>query len=398
MSEKENQINYVVENPSRFKAILYRILMNTKKEITFLIHDKYAMILLLLLPVTLVLTVHFSTGGNGSENGSEGDYSRLQSPIIGILDRDKSVGYDGADLSEEMVNIYKNYQDKEEVELYSNLNETQLEEKLGLGEINAYIIINDGFEYNLSTKFVAYFQLVIDAYNQLILFDVESLVEECTEVFKEKFNFSGAISQDISYVNIPDQAARLFQISPFFYPMILFSMACLVNSQSIVGDVPKDRMVLTPASKGELLLGKLFGSIVVNSLMVFALFLLSLSLGMLIRGDLFIFLFIMWTCALVGNAMGLLISSISKSSLAAFQLFILSFITQAILILFIDQKIILVLFPIWTTMQLIMEVSMQGIGLFESGFGLPFITVLWLEFLIFTLISYIAYKIKRNLL
>lgn len=387
------------QSPGSLKSRLSRILMNTKKELKFLIHDKLAIALLLLLPITFVLTVHFADfGGSNSSSSSGENYSRFQTPTIGIVDLDESQGFHKYDLSEEFVSIFESYEKQGEMILYTENSRKELEKKIGLGEIDAYIVVNDGFEFNLSTHFVGYFSLVVDSYNQLMLMDVQSLVEECSSVFSEKFNFTGAISHDIKYVNVPEEASRLFQLAPLFFPMILFSMACLVSSQSIVGDVPKDRMILTPLSKGELLLGKIFASLLINLLMVFAISSLSLLFGIKLRGDSIIFFFILWTCSVVGTAAGLLISALSKSSLSAFQLFILTFITQVILILFIESQFILSFFPIWTTMKLIREVSQQGLGLFESGSFIPYLNFLWIEFFILIFLTYITYKKKESLL
>lgn len=380
-------------DPNSLKAQLQRIWANTKKEVKILWNDRFAMLLLILLPITLILTIYTTELIKGEE-----EFSRNQTPILGVLDRDDSKGFHGYDLSEEFIKIFKDFEDKGGCILYEDNTENELEEKLGLGEIHAYLIIEDGFEFNLSVHFVAFFKVVIDSYRQMTLLDVESLLDEVTSIFADKFNFTGAIEQVIEYENVPKIATRLFQIAPFFFPIVIFSMTCLVNSQSIIGDIPKDRMVLTPTSKKEILAGKVLGSNIINLIMIITLWVLSLLLGMQTRGDPFTYLFILWTCALVGSSVGLLISSIAKTSLAAFQMFVLSFITQFILLLFIEDKSILTFFPIYTTQSLMTQVTLQGIGLFESGYFMPYILVLWLEFIIFIALTYVIFKRTRSLI
>jgi len=375
------------------KAQLKRVWANTKKEIKILWNDRFAMVLLILLPVTLILTIYTTELIKGEE-----EFSRNEAPILGALDLDDSEGFYGYDLSKEFLKILKDYEEKGECTVYTDKSENELEQMVGLGEIHAYIVINDGFEYNLSVHFVGIFKVVIDSYRQSTLLDVESLLDEVTTVFSEKFNFTGAIDQEIEYVNVPQTATRLFQIAPIFFPIIIFSMCCLVNSQTIIGDIPKDRMVLTPTSKREILAGKVIGSNIINSIMILTLWMLSLLLGMQTRGDPATYLFILWTCALVGSSVGLLISSLAKTSLAAFQMFILSFITQVILLLFITDKTILTFFPIYSTGTLMTQVTLQGIGLFESGYFMPYIVVLWFEFILFILLSYLVYKRTRSLI
>ncbi len=110
------------------------------------------------------------------------------------------------------------------------------------------------------------------------------------------------------------------------------------------------------------------------------------------------FLFILWSCALVGSSVGLLISALAKTSLAAFQMFILSFITQIILLLFLNDTNILSFFPIYSSAVLMTEVTLQGIGIFESVTFMPLILVLWMEFVVFTLGAYVIYKKRRSLI
>lgn len=379
-------------SPDALISRITRILANTRKEIKILWNDRLAMFILFILPLAVVFSIYFSEAETGDI------FARMQTPVIGILDEDSSVGYYNADLSEEFVKKFKEYEQKDELILYENYTKLQLEEKLGMGELHAYITIPEGFEFNISIHFVGYFNLVIDSYSQLVLRDVQSLIEEITQDFSEDFNFTGAIDQKIEYINVPQTATQLFQVSPLFFPMIIFGLTSLINSQSIVGDIPKDRMELTPTSKFEILMGKLFGSIVINSSMVLILWGLSVGLGIKIRGSLFIYFFILWLCSLVGISVGLFISSMANTQLAAFQIFVLAFISQVILILFIENKSILMLFPIWTTMRLIIEVSLQGINLLESGYLIPFVFTQLIEFFVSLIGASILYKFRRSLI
>lgn len=384
-------------NPKSFSAQLHRILALTKKEIKILTNDKFAMVLLLLLPITLILTINFGAARTPGPMGQQS--TRVQSPIIGIIDHDHSEGYDGYDLSAEFVRIYEEYNASGECILSIGDNASEYEMMIRDGLLHAYIVIDEGFEFNLSTHFVAYFRVIVDSLNQVVFQDVESLLDETVTIFADRFNFTGAIDQNIELVNVPSKALKLFQVSPVFFPIVIFSMTCLVNSQSIIGDIPKDRMVLTPARKIEVLLGKLFGSIVINSTMVFTIWGLSLGLGMQTRGDIGIYFFILWSCALVGTAIGLFISSIANSTLSAFQYFILFFISQTILILFITNKDILSYFPIWSTGQLMMQVILQGLPLLEPSNGyLPYIIILHGEFLAFMVATYLIYYYRRSLI
>lgn len=404
---------FIKKDPDTLKASLLRIIAHTKKEIKVLTHDKIAMILLILLPITLVLIVQFGAGSSTalgssktteSNTGNNSSTSNIGSnivsrPIIGIVDHDYSTGYNGYNLSEELIKTFQTYQAAGKCILYLDKSQAELDQMLGKGEIDAYIVIENMFEYNLSTHFVAYFDLYLDPFDHLSLPDITNLVSDCVSDFKAKFNFPGAIEEITTTVNVPEKALILYQISPVFFPLTIFSMTTLVVSQSLIGDIPKDRMILTPVNKKEIILGKLFGSIIITSGMVVILWGLSLSFGMSIRSNIFIYLFVLWSLNLVSTAIGLLISAVSKTSLAAFQFFILIFIYQAFLILFIKNKYIITFFPLQAAGQLIMQAVMEGMGLFQVGADfIPYILILYGEFILFTILAYLVYRSKQSLI
>ena len=112
-----------------FKALIHRIWANTKKEVKVLWNDRFAMILLFLLPITLVFTINFSTSGIMGDGSSN-----LQVPAVGVLDLDESKGYNDHDLSKELVKIYEDYEAQGKCILYKDHSKSELDELLGRGE------------------------------------------------------------------------------------------------------------------------------------------------------------------------------------------------------------------------------------------------------------------------
>ncbi|MHA1732827.1 MAG: ABC transporter permease [Promethearchaeota archaeon] len=353
---------YMVEsgglNPETFKARVKRIWALARKEVKTLWNDRFAMLLLVLLPLFLLFTVQRSEGRENRMTG--GASTRMQKPVIGLSDRDQSTGFPGYDLSEEMMALFKEYEQNDQCRLVLTDNQTELERLLGTGEINAYVIIPDSFEYNLSIHFMGVLEVYIDTLNNLVVQDVESLIDEITSVYSEEFNFTGAIHQVTTVENVPEKATRLFQVMPFFFPIVIFSITMLVNSQSLVSDIPKDRITLSPAKKDEIVVGKLLGAQVINTLMVVVLFGASLGFGLRIRGSLGSYFLVMWLVALVGTATGLALSSLANTSLAAFQLFILVFLLQMTLLFFIQDKNVLQFFAIYAGREMLEKIVLRG--------------------------------------
>ena len=389
-----------MDNPKSLKSSINRIIAQVKKEIKILRNDKLAMILLFVIPLTLVLLIHFGPGAEAAPIGTDQlRTNRLSVPSIGILDLDYSDGYPDVDLSQELVNLFRDYEDQKECKILDAKNQSQLEELLGAGKIIGYIVIPNAFEFNVSIRFVSILTVIVDSLETLDVNDFRSIISDALLEFRYNFNLTNAIEMDVDVVNTSIKAPWLFQLMPLVFPMIIFSMTCLVESQALIGDIPKDRLILTPVNKFEIVLGKLIGIVITISFMIALIWGISLGLGMEIRSSAINYFMILWISALSGAAIGLFISSISHTTLAAFQYFIFFFITQVILLFFIDYLVLLSLFPIYSSMRLLREVIQQGEPLLNPSNGImPLYPILWFEFIFFILASYGVYKMKRSLI
>lgn len=382
-------------DPTSVRAYFHRVWALARKEVKTLWNDRFAMVLLVLLPVALLFVVNRSEGGGAAARLGQGGGRRIQQPVVGLCDRDNSTGYPGVDLSAEMVALFFEYETLDQCEVHYSTNQSEMDELLGTGELNAYIIVPDGFEFNLSIRFMAVLEVYLDTLNNVILQDAESLIDEIIDVYSTRMNFTGAIHQVTTVENVPETALRLFQVMPFFFPIVVFSMTLLVNSQALVGDVPKDRVTLSPAKKDEIVLGKLVGAQIVNTLMVLVLWGLSLLFGLQIRGSLAGYFIILWLVALVGTATGLTLSSIANTSLAAFQLFIMVFLLELTLMFFIEDPQVLQWFAVYAG-----KVCLEKIVLRGQSFGsvATLVEIMLFEVFLFTLIAWICYRMRRSLL
>ena len=328
---------------SRFQHIkdqFQRISSLIKKEIVVLLNDRAAIILLLILPTSVIFLTNFMMGDdNVQANVGSGDDAMANMgftfsvPNIGIIDLDNSEGYYGADLSHEFVLKLEELEDNKECVLLKGFTQNEYEQMLGEGTLNGYVVINNGFEYNLSTHFVAMFHIYVDSYDQFVMQDLFRVVDNALTLLKEEYNFSGAIAINQDYVNVPETAGGLRSVSAFFYPLLVMSLPILIQSQSLIGDLPKDRMVLTPTNKGEILLSKYIGGIIVNSSLSVVITFVSLGLGLKADAGWFTFLLLMVITVIMGISFGLLISAISKTSLQGFQYALIVIIMQEMLML-----------------------------------------------------------------
>ena len=133
--------------------------MLTFKEIEILLNDKMAVVLLVIFPITIVLLTNFGGAAalNTCDEGLNSDMPlelRFSTPIIGIIDADDSEGFGNADLSSEFLRVFHEFETKEECIIVEGYSRTELEYMIGSGEINGYVIIDNGFEYNVSIHMV----------------------------------------------------------------------------------------------------------------------------------------------------------------------------------------------------------------------------------------------------
>ena len=355
------------------------------KELRLLLKDKFAMIIIFALPIILVISVEPPPWGAGTGGGGEGSSSGTspgtesdEKPRIGYIDLDQSEGM-AIDLSAEMVNIMLEMQTNGKAIFVLGDNITGLDRLLGVGLINAYIVLPDGLEHDISKHFPGVFTVKFDTLNSIILEKAQSVVTDLQKETKARFGLTGVFDQQITEVGMPDHAQNIFQTAPIFFPLTIFAIAALTTAQSIVADVPKDRMLLTPASRLEIVTAKL----IANEFMIIAqsALLTGLSYGLVgltTIGSPFLLFGILAFIGLSGVCLGLAISAIVKTPLSALQFFIFIFLFQMIIMLFLQDPVILSIFPMYNGMALILNQVMRGESFFVSGILPTLYTLAWI--------------------
>ncbi len=407
LSPNQNSSSGRIQRFQLIKNRFQRLMSLIKKEIVVLLNDKVAIILLLVLPTSVIFLTHFMNGeqnvnasvGSGDDAMASMGFS-FSVPIIGIIDLDNSEGYYGVDLSQELAHNFEILEDDGECIIISNKSRNEYEQMLGEGTLNGYIVINNGFEYNLSTHFVAMFEIFVDSFDQFVMADVFKMADNAISMLKSDYNFTGAISIDQSYENVPETAGGLRSISAFFYPLLVMALPILIQSQALIGDLPKDRMILTPTNKGEVLLSKYLGGIIVNSSLAVVVTFVSLGLGLKADAGWFTFLLLMIITVIMAISFGLLISAISKTSLQGFQYALIVIIMQEMLMLFITDSNFLSLFPLFCVQELYRVGVLKGIPLISltNAIGVPYLAILLIEIILLVGLSYIFYYKSRSVI
>ncbi|MBD3352970.1 MAG: hypothetical protein GF364_15920 [Candidatus Lokiarchaeota archaeon] len=334
----------------------------TLKELKILVTDKTAMLIAFALPITVIILL--ATQGQALiEDLESTDRGSPPSdpPILGVMDVDNSA------LSEEFMALIADYELNEFCTLVYpedtssyEAGKNELLDLLGINEIHAILIIPPLFGFNLTTHFPAILEVVFDTIDTTHLQTAQEVIDKMVEEFKLEKGFTGVFQADFQSEGVPEKGKLLFLASPLFFPMILFSIGSLTATQSIVSDIPKDRMVLTPTNKYEMLAAKTTALQIIMSILIVITVSLSMIFGLTIRGSILGYFWMLFFIALSGVVWGMFVSALADVPLNAFQYFIFMFLFQVILIIFVESGFVLRLIPIYNGRLLLLNVTLRG--------------------------------------
>ncbi len=341
-----------------------RTLSLARKEIESLLKDKQALLIIFLLP-TLVIVALGSSGGGGSAHA-----------IIGIVDLDTTSGANspGPDLSENFTAALDSLENTEII-IFSNVAEANL--SLFLEEIDGFIIIPDMFEQNLSSDElprIAFIELYLDDTNYAGAGAVIGKVEAAIIIFKYDLNI---LRDEILYIPefLYGSSSSLYRSAPAVFCVAILGSTMMTASQSIVGDVPLRRMLLTPARKTEVLLAKLTAYLLIVFIQIQVILALSWGYGLPINCGYFSILLLLFLVGMSGVTLGLLISVLSSSRLQANQYFLLAFILMFVLTWFGGLAFLRDILPLYRGQIAFGHMAYKGFTIIQAGMDVLVITV-----------------------
>ena len=359
----------VLTKPSR------RIRNMVMKELRLIIKDKVALVLIFLLPAALIGMIWYVTntssmGGMsiGGGTGGGGDIGNAtiteESVRMGIVDLDSTSGYYGQeDLSENFTAFFEKMAN---VTMFNNTAEAY--RALYDQQIDAYIIIPDGFEYNLTENEPTYIEVHYDGNDFFGAATVQGIVQAGTILFRaSKLWIRSEIFPGI-VIEFTPQGGYLESIFGGF--IVIFSSylgIAMTSAQSIVGDIPLRRMLLTPTNRLEVVFAKVVGYVIIGffqSLLLVTLWVLAFDLSL--NTSFFSLVIIMSLSSLTGSATGILISAVASTRLQANQMFL--FVLFGTLILsgfFINVGVLDRILPMNQGLNLLIDTAFKGLSLLD---------------------------------
>ncbi|MGY5872078.1 MAG: ABC transporter permease [Candidatus Thorarchaeota archaeon] len=369
---------------------LWRIYSMFLKELKLISNDKFALLLVFVLPTMIMGTMYLAINQGSTIGVSNIDPSKNADALtLGLVDEDTTDTFPGEDLSE---NFTWYIQNSPEFIVNIYLTEEEALEALYFDQVDAYAVLPYGFEGNITNDIPAIVNLHISSTDFDSLTVVSSRFSRVVNLFRYDH---GWIEGEIATQSYPEfQPPGADSLSATFGVfMIIFAIFIAVSAtaaQAIVGDVPLNRMLLTPATKMESILAKVLGYFVVGMLQ--AQFLLCLWL--------FLFNIPLWhqylnlniilaLMSLSGSSLGVLISTMVQTRLQANQSFLfLMFGSTIIGTGFMDVGLVDDVFPVNIGRVMMVDIAFKNIAITEFIgemyliliMSLAFIIIAWLIF------------------
>ncbi|TFF93572.1 ABC transporter permease [Candidatus Thorarchaeota archaeon] len=352
------------------------------KELRLIVKDKVALFLIFLLPAALIGMLYWVTNessmggmqlGGGGGGGSTGDIGNATDTedgfeatniSLGVIDKDTTRTYDGPDLSENFTAFLDSI--VQDLRFYNDTDAAF--DALYEEEILGYVVIPDGFEANLTVNEPTYVFVHMDATKLIEQSTVMGVVQGATIAFRaSKLWIRSEVFPSIQIEFAPEGGYLESTFGGFIVIFSSYLGIAMTSAQSIVGDEPLRRMLLTPTNRLEVIVAKVLGYVVIGffqSLLLVSLWVFVFNLNLNTGFESLII--IMSLSSLTGSTTGILISAIASTRLQANQMFL--FVLFATLILsgfFIDVGVIDEVMPLNQALKVLIDTAFKGLTLAE---------------------------------
>jgi ABC-2 type transport system permease protein len=290
-----------------------RILAVTKKEFTHIRRDKASLAIALMMPIMMLLIFGFAVN------------TEVNNVNLVVYDGSKTV--ESRELMDKFSNsnyfrIYKGVDSPDEVEKY-----------IALGEAKAGLIIPATYARDMNRGETAQVQVLVDGSDPTIartamsycIIIANNYSLKLKQVQVKRSGMGGqsvGINAEPLVLYNPTLESNKFNV-PGVIGLILQNITVILTSFAMVREREKgtiEQLIMTPVSPFELIIGKLIPYIVIGFLdLIMVLILGNLMFGMTVQGSLPLLILLGTMFLICSLAMGMLISTVSKTQLQAMQ-------------------------------------------------------------------------------
>ena len=364
------------------------------KELRLIQNDKFALLLIFILPTMIMATMYIATNPSPitviPETGKSPDAWR-----IGVVDQDPTNTFPSQDLSENFTWYMTNSMD-----LIVTIFEDEVDalDALYFDRVSAYIVIPYGFEGNITGDIPAFIDVHISSTDLTAQMEIAGTVSEVVAEFRTDHGWSQREISTQRFAEFQPPGGGGFEAT-FGVFMIVFAVFIAVAAtaaQAIVGDVPLNRMLLTPATKMEAVIAKVCAYFVVGMLQTqFLLILWQLLFNIDAWGAYHILNFVLALMSFSGASLGVLISTVVTTRLQANQSFLFLLFGSVIVGTgFIDVGLVDDYFPLNLGRVMMTDTAFKGVDILEFADSIYVIVVMSL---IFMFIAWLIFARKKTL-
>ncbi len=308
------------ENP------LMRFVTLVRKELASIWADKQALAIVFILPLAAVVALGFTgqaAGGQMMDNLTAG-----RTADMGVVNLDTSVGDPDYVLSEEFIAVLS---EQPSVTITQYATVYAANESLFYEKIIGFVIIANGFEFNVSAHIPAFVNFYSDAGNILAQPLMALKVNNAIKAFKVAYNFT----EDEIYYSTDDQysiASPLFTAWPMTITITLIAAAVMLATQSVVGDNPIMRVTLTPSKRFEIISAKIAAYTILEMMEAAVLVTVPyFAFNLTFPGNIFTTWLFCVFISYCGVSLGVFMSTLATTKLQGSQFFLVGFMMVFIL-------------------------------------------------------------------
>jgi len=374
---------------------LWRIWSMFLKELRLIQNDRYALLLIFVLPAMIMGTMWLALEQRNLTPPPNSEGKSEDALIVGLVDDDPTDTYPSQDLSENFTWYLQNspnfiiilYDTEEEalIALYQDI-------------VNAYAVIPYGFEGNITgDKIPAFVEVHISSTD----FDSQAAVFSAFNDVVIQFRIDhGWISHEVRMKQVREwEPTGNYFAATFGVFLLVFSIFIATSAtaaQAIVGDVPLSRMLLTPATKMETIIAKVTGYFIVG--MIQAQFILMLWMGLfgiVPNTDYLTLNIVLALMSFSGSSLGVFISTIVTTRLQANQSFLFLLFSSFIVGTgFMDVGVIDEYWPLNLGRVMIFDTAFKGVDIVIFGAEIARILAVSIGMLIF---AWIVFSKRKSL-
>lgn len=378
---------------------MWRIYSMLLKELRLISNDRYALLLIFLLPTMIMGTMWVAIQQGKAGKNIPGEEKSSDVILLGVVDADPTDTYPNEDLSVNFT-IYLEESSDFIVTIYDN--EQDALDALYRDIIDAYAVIPYGFEGNITNDIPAFVDIHISSTNFQKQATIFGAFSDVVAQFRHDHGWSKG---EIEMVDIRefepsgDYTAATFGV--FLLVFAVFIGVSATAAQAIVGDIPLSRMLLTPATKMEAIIAKTIGYFLVGVFQAQFMMLLWMGLFGIVPTTTSI---IVWYLSInvvlafmsfSGAALGVFISTLCKTRLQANQSFLFLLFSSFIVGTgFMDVGIIDEIWPLNLGRVMIFDVAFKGVPILSFANELRLIT--WFS-IVMILLAWVIFSKRKTL-